>query len=99
MAYDNGTPGCVEGYPPSGLSDSFATGGYITWAKYAPELGAAGRSLYRLSRSEQSSDKAFISQYYSTLKVDTSGGMSWASLMFWPTLVEVGTVVNKAIAF
>lgn len=40
VAYDsNGAGQCITGYPPYGISDSFLSGGYITWAKFIPSIG------------------------------------------------------------
>lgn len=46
VAYDNGTSQCREGTPPFGLTNSFPTGGYASWAPHAPEIRILGRRLY-----------------------------------------------------
>ena len=89
VAYDNGTPRCVEGYPPFGLSDSFATGGYASWGRYAPEIRPLGRRLYRLSVSDGEAVSLFIDKYYPGLgDQESAGNRMLTQLMFWPTLVE-----------
>lgn len=89
VAYDNGTPRCMEGYPPFGLTDSFATGGYASWARYAPEIRPLGRRLYRLSVSKAEADRRFMDKYYPGLGVKASADNKMLTqLMFWPSLVE-----------
>lgn len=90
VAYDNGTSRCMEGYPPFGLSDSFATGGYASWGRYAPEIRPLGRRLYRLSVSDEEAASLFIDKYYPGLgDQESAGNRMLTQLMFWPTLVEV----------
>jgi len=89
VAYDNGTPRCMEGYSPFGLTDSFATGGYATWARYAPEIRPLGRRLYRLSVSDGVDERLFMDRYYPGLAVKASANYRMLTqLMFWPSLVE-----------
>ena len=89
VAYDNGTSRCMEGTPPFGLSNSFPTGGYASWARYVPEMRMLGRRLYELSRASDEASRIFIGQYYSGLgeKARPSTRML-NELMFWPSLVE-----------
>jgi hypothetical protein len=89
VAYDNGTGQCVEGSPPYGLSDSFPTGGYVTWAAYLPDLQILGENLYKLSKSSLKADHDFLSKYYPSLVErprKTTGLL--AELMFWPSLIQ-----------
>ncbi|MEN3363402.1 MAG: hypothetical protein V7606_676 [Burkholderiales bacterium] len=88
VAYDNGTGACREGYPPYGMSDSFATGGYIVWAQYRPQIGVLGRRLYDLAREPDEEGAAFITKYYPTLSKQAGAqSNALAKLMFLPTLV------------
>jgi hypothetical protein len=89
VAYDNGSKTCVEGVPPWGLSDSFATGGYASWAGLLPLLGELGQGLYRLTQSQDPEAQAFIAAHYSQLgpKASTNNRML-SQLMFWPSLVQ-----------
>lgn len=89
VAYDNGTPRCMEGHPPFGLSDSFPTGGYASWARYVPEIRTLGRRLYELSRASDEASRNFMDQYYPGLGGKASTGRRMLNeLMFWPSLVE-----------
>lgn len=89
VAYDNSRPRCVEGYPPFGLSDSFPTGGYASWARHAPEIRTLGRRLYELSHAKDEASRSFMNQYYSGLGEKASSGTRMLNeLMFWPSLVE-----------
>lgn len=89
VAYDNGTSRCMEGYPPFGITDSFATGGYASWSSYVPEVRILGRRLYQLSGSNDASHRQFIDKYYPGfgVKASAANGMLM-ELMFWPSLVE-----------
>ncbi|MFZ1831128.1 MAG: hypothetical protein WAW42_20690 [Candidatus Competibacteraceae bacterium] len=89
VAYDNGTPRCMEGTPPFGLSHSFPTGGYASWAPHAPEIRILGRRLYGLSRASDEASRNFMDQYYPRLGGKASSGRRMLNeLMFWPSLVE-----------
>lgn len=90
VAYDNGTNTCVEGYPPSGLSDSFTTGGFVVWARHYAVIGELGERIYRLSRSEDDAKaRDFIATYYSQLDAKASANNRMLTqLMFWPSLVQ-----------
>lgn len=88
VAYDNGTGYCNAGYTPFGLSDSFTTGGYATWARYYPVLGELGRTIYCMAETGNKSDQAFIRQYYSGLLTPSANNRMLTQLMFWPTLIE-----------
>ena len=87
VAYDNGTAYCEAGRPPFGLSDSFATGGYISWARYRPVLGELGRQLYHMAQSGSGADQAFIRQYYGGLLAISADSRMLTQLMFWPSLI------------
>jgi hypothetical protein len=86
VAYSNGTGYCNAGSAPFGLSDSFVTGGYATWAQYYPVIGELGRALYHMAESGSESDKAFIRKYYRGLLSPSDKKLT--ALMFWPTLIE-----------
>lgn len=89
VAYNNGTSRCTEGYPPFGLTESFITGGYVTWAGFVPEIRILGRRLYWLSESDDDSNNQFLDRYYSGLGEKVSSGKRMLTkLMFWPTLIE-----------
>jgi hypothetical protein len=89
VAYDNGTKACVEGYAPSELSDSFATGGFAVWGHHQPVLGELGQRLYRLSLGGQPAATSFIDRYYSQLGTRASpNNRMLTQLMFWPSIVQ-----------
>ena len=88
VAYDNGTAYCNAGYRPFGLSDSFTTGGYATWARYDPILGELGRTLFHLAQTDNEADNAFIRKYYGGLLTPSINNRMLTQLMFWPTLIE-----------
>jgi hypothetical protein len=91
VAYDNGTGGCNEGYPPYGMSDSFITGGYVTWARYRKEIGRLGKSLYRLTSDAEGKKSPFVTKYYPGLGAGADEDTrALTALMFLPTLVGVG---------
>lgn len=87
VAYDNGRSHCVEGYSPFGLSESFTTGGYISWSEYIPMLGVLGRRLYIMSE-DSTAESEFITQYYNRL-VGPAGSITQKlmQIMFWPSLI------------
>lgn len=88
VAYDNGTTGCFAGYGPSGLSDSFATGGFAVWQQYQPIIGTLGMRLFDIAASNGSDEQAFIQQYYPGLSPAASAANRMLTqLMFWPSLV------------
>jgi hypothetical protein len=89
VAYDNGTGQCREGYPPFGMSEVFATGGYATWSKYVPTIGRIAAALYEeINRAEKTS-APFIRKYYTTLSDAASvQDRNLAMLMFLPSLVS-----------
>jgi hypothetical protein len=97
VAYDNGTGQCREGSPPYGMSDSFLTGGYVTWARYQPVIGRLGRRLYELADSQEPEDAQFIARYYPALG-PSAGPQSrdLTRLMFLPSLV--GGRPQRAVA-
>ena len=91
VAYDNGTGTCNEGYPPYGMSDSFMTGGYVTWARYRQEIGVLGKSLYMLSSNPDNEKSPFITKYYPNLSGSADEkSRALTKFMFLPTLVGVG---------
>lgn len=89
VAYDDGTGGCRAGIGPYGLSISFATGGYITWAKYYPVLGQLGRAVYAASQSVDWADDAYMKEHWRNLSSLASvNNRILTQLMFWPSLVQ-----------
>lgn len=91
VAYDNGTGDCREGYPPYGLTDSFVTGGYVTWARYRPEIGLLGKNLYASMSGPDGAGSSFIAKYYPDLGTGTDQKtQTLTRLAFLPTLVGVG---------
>jgi hypothetical protein len=91
VAYDNGTGECNEGYPPYGMSDSFATGGYVTWARYRPEIGELGKRLYVLTNDPAGTPPAFIARHYSSLEASGDENVRRLTrIAFLPSLVGVG---------
>ncbi|NEX64022.1 hypothetical protein [Noviherbaspirillum galbum] len=60
-------PGCTAGTAPYGMTDSFPTGGYVTWARYLPMIGLLGRRLYDIAYSSAPDDRAFIERFYPNL--------------------------------
>ena len=90
VAYDNGTGRCREGYPPYGLTDSFPTGGYITWARYNPTIGLLGQRLYDLSNSSDGADLSFMIKYYPALsRTANTQSKVLSKIMFLPSMVGV----------
>lgn len=90
VAYDNGTGQCREGYPPYGLTDSFPTGGYITWARYQPVIGLLGQRLYDLISTSYGANSPFIVKYYPRLSKSANSQVQTLSrFMFLPSLVGV----------
>lgn len=88
VAYDNGTGACRSGTPPWGLTDSFATGGFIAWGRYQPPLSELGIQIYRLSQTADQQATAFITKNYSQLGSQaSSNNRMLTQLMFWPNLV------------
>lgn len=90
VAYDNGTGQCREGYPPFGLTDSFLTGGYATWARHNRQIGVLAQRLYRLSCSTKPNDRSFMATYYPQLSPKAASlNRTLAKIMFLPSLVGV----------
>jgi len=90
VAYDIGIGQCREGYPPYGMTDSFLTGGYITWSRYRPIIGLLGQSLYDLINSPVEASSPFIVKYYPSLsKSAGTQRKNLAKFMFLPSLVGV----------
>ncbi|SNS65840.1 hypothetical protein SAMN06265795_104314 [Noviherbaspirillum humi] len=91
VAYDNGTGECREGYPPYGLTDAFATGGYAAWTRYRPEIGLPAKALYWLLRDESRESKAFIAKYYPSFSDNEDGRITaLTQFAFQASLVAVG---------
>ncbi len=90
VAYDNGTEECREGTPPYGLTDSFLTGGYLTWARDKPIIGLLGQCLYSLIDSTKTDDVLFVVKHYARFSRSASTQTRALSrLMFLPSLVGV----------
>lgn len=90
VGYGNAAGRCMEGYPPYGMSDAFITGGYVTWARYQPVIGALGQRIYQLARSGNGSGSTFIRTYYTALDESTSAQRrNLTEFMFFPTLVGI----------
>ena len=88
VAYDNGTDRCSEGYPPYGLSDSFPSGGYVTWSIWDKRIGELGQRLYALTNSDAEVDQEFIKKYYPQYsRTATIKNRLTHEMMFFPTLV------------
>lgn len=98
VAYDNRTGRCVRGFPPYGLSNAFATGGYITWARFYPLLASLGQAIYGASQSTKGDAGTYIHAYYPRLAFKVGDTPSQVQvierLMFWPTLVESASRVH-----
>jgi hypothetical protein len=87
-SYDERDGACAEGIPPHGLSDAFATGGYIAWAARQPVIGALGRRLYHMVEQGAAAEAAFIARHYPKLgKAADARDRSLARLMFFASLV------------
>lgn len=88
VAYDNGSTGCFPGYGPSGLSDAFTTGDFITWQQFQPIIGTIALRIFDLSTATGADGQAFIRRYYSGLSASSSVSTRKATqLMFWPSMV------------
>lgn len=89
VAYENGTASCYPGTPPFGLSDSFATGGYATWAKHYPVIGDLARRIYSISQASDAVNQNYTKQYLRDLSAGASTNTKMLTqLMFWPTLIQ-----------
>ena len=90
VAYDNKTGQCREGTPPFGLTVSFPTGGYITWARHNPTIGLLGQRLYELTSSDDGKANPFIVKYYKGLRKSVPAQkLNLARFMFLPSLVGI----------
>ena len=90
VAYDNKTGQCREGTRPFGMTVSFPTGGYITWARYNPTIGLLGQRLYELTSSDDGKANPFIVKYYKGLKKSVPvQNINLARFMFLPSLVGI----------
>lgn len=92
--YSNGE--CSEGFRPFGITDSFPTGGYITWARHYPLIGELGVRLYTLATTAAGTKTAFMTQYYPRLSASAAyESNALAKFMFVPSLVGVTGVVGR----
>jgi hypothetical protein len=90
VAYDDGAGQCSEGYPPYGMTDSFPTGGYVTWARYRPVIAVLGRRLYGLTNSHEQENMRFVAKYYPNLGASASTqSRALSRIMFLPSLVGI----------
>jgi hypothetical protein len=90
VAYDIGTNQCSEGIQPYGLTDSFPTGGYITWGRYNLTISILGRRIYDLVTSPDGESSSYIAKYFSGISKSASPQMkALTKIMFFPTLVGV----------
>lgn len=90
VAYDNGTGRCFQGYKPSGLSDSFPTGGYAQWASYYPLLGVVAQNIYKQTQSVKKENSTFFGDNYAGLVVvnNENNKLNIQEIMFWPSLIR-----------
>ncbi len=90
VAYDNGTGRCFQGYKPSGLSDSFPTGGYAQWASYYSLLGVIAQNIYKLAYSDKKEDLNFIQASYAGLggQKGVNHKFNIQEIMFLPSLIR-----------
>jgi len=90
VAYDIGIGQCREGTPPFGLTISFPTGGYITWARHNPTIGLLGQRLYELTSSKDGKVNPFIIKYYPGLRKSVPAQkINLPRFMFLPSLVGI----------
>lgn len=88
---DAGT--CDEGILPYGLSESFLTGGYVTWGKYFPQIKELGVRMYELIKSDSGAASSFMVTYYEDFSSAAERkNVDIAMLMFLPTLVGISDV-------
>ncbi len=91
VAYDNGTGQCREGSPPYGLTNSFPTGGYITWGRFNPIIGELGHRLYTWVSTPEGEKSPFIIKYYPSLSNKASTQTrARERFMFLPSLITKG---------
>ena len=90
VAYGGLTGKCLEGEPPYGMSASFLTGGYITWARYNPTIGQLGKTLYTLISKTDEPHSSFIDKYYASMRASAGPQrQSLSQIMFYPSLVGI----------
>jgi hypothetical protein len=91
VAWDDGTGKCREGYPPYGMSEAFATGGYLAWSRYQPMLGVLGRRLYTILDASGAAETPFVQRYYPSLSNhENPGRRALARFAFLASLVGAG---------
>lgn len=89
VAYDNKTGQCNTGYPPFGLSASFATGGYATWSDLHPMIETLARKIYELTQSQSEAGLGYTEKNFSALAPRTNTNTRMLTqLMFWSSLVK-----------
>ena len=87
--YDGGS-GSSEGTPPYGMTDSFLSGGYVTWSKYNPIIGSLGRHFYDLTNSTKRDNDRFMEKYYKQFsKGADAKSKNLNKLTFYPSLVGI----------
>ncbi|WP_178385398.1 hypothetical protein, partial [Pseudomonas aeruginosa] len=92
VAYSNGMNRCIEGYPPSGLSDAFPTGGYPTWGRFYPVIIRIGLSVLDVTSAPTwtTAQEVYVHRYYQLLTAQAPPNARMTNrLMFWPSLVGV----------
>jgi hypothetical protein len=87
---DARTGNCNEGVPPYGLTESFLTGGYVSWNVHNPLVGQLGARLFDMVTAPEGTDKRFIDDHYPGFGADIDQTHSaLAKLMFYPSLVGI----------
>jgi hypothetical protein len=90
VAYGRARGKCREGYPPYGMTGSFLTGGYITWARNKPIIGVLGRRFYELTSSPDDDALQFIVKYYPDWgPAANAEKKALMNMMFLPSLVGI----------
>ena len=86
----DGGSGLNEGTPPYGMTDSFLSGGYVTWSKYNPIIGSLGRRFYDLTNSAKGDNDRFMDTYYKQFSKGASAkSKNINKFMFYPSLVGI----------
>lgn len=81
-----------SGYPPYGLTNSIADGGYPIWSSFHPRLNTIFKNIFKLSQGEDDASKSFIKRYYPGFyqkKPLNSEKMSLSYFSFLCDLVEL----------
>lgn len=87
---------CDEGMKPFSMSDTFPTGGFITWAQYYPVIGDLGARMYELVSTPTGYQSSFMTKNYPRLSgPPADGNRAISTFMFLPTLVGVPGLIGK----